>query len=227
LALAVAVWPAGARPQAAAVTGCGDALHDQYDHPGASAISSAFDVSYLDAFDAELADDFVVPDSPFDWVVECVSVAGRYVGGPGPAASFDVRFYDAAAGGVPGPLIAVRMAQSYSGSGGNAVIARTNTVYLAGYEEADRWVWVSVQARMDAAGNGGQWGWTVRTVRWYEGAAFRNPGVCTAWTRRTVCIPTEPSPDQVFRLTGHVEPDLARAGPVYASKRASSSSAIE
>ena len=48
-----------------------------------------------DAFDDQVADDFVVPAG--GWTIGQVNVGGQYFNGPGPAASFNVTFYADAA----------------------------------------------------------------------------------------------------------------------------------
>ena len=67
-------------------------LYDQYNNAATTAsVSQDFETAN-DAFDAQLADDFVVPSGQ-TWTVNEVDVQGLYFNGPGPAASFNVFFY--------------------------------------------------------------------------------------------------------------------------------------
>ena len=77
-------------------------LYDQTDNPGANATDSQNFETANDAFDHQLADDFVVPAG--GWNVGEVDVGGVYFNGPGPATSVNVIFY-ADAGGLPGAAV--------------------------------------------------------------------------------------------------------------------------
>ena len=154
----------------------------------------------FDPFDDELADDFVVPGGQ-SWSVESVDADGVYFNGPGPSASFNVRFYSDSAG-LPGALVATRLAQAYVHAPPTFSVTLSPAVALS-----PGTYWVSVQARQDFSPFG-QWGWTDRTVQSNNGAAWQNPGggfgVCPTWTRKTTCIPTAGGPDQVYRLNGTI-----------------------
>ena len=91
-------------------------LYDQYNNAGANATSSQDFEAAFDPFDDELADDFVVPGGQ-TWSVESVDADGVYFNGPGPAASFHVRFYTNSAGNLPGALVATRLAQAVRAGG--------------------------------------------------------------------------------------------------------------
>src|SRR4051794_5400914 len=67
-------------------------LYDQLNNPGGFATSSQQFEAANAAFNAQLADDFVVPAGQ-TWTVSEVDVAGVYFNGPGPAASVNVFFY--------------------------------------------------------------------------------------------------------------------------------------
>jgi hypothetical protein len=174
-------------------------LYDQYDNAGTNATSSQdFEVS-LDAFDDELADDFVVPGGQ-SWSVESIDADGVYFNGFGPAQNFNVRFYNNA-GGLPGALVASRIGSTYVQGGTTFSITLSPAVSLAAGT-----YWVSVQARQDFT-PAGQWGWTDRTVQSNSAAAWQNPGggfgVCTTWGQRgATCGIDNGVPDQVFRLNG-------------------------
>ena len=87
-------------------------LYSQYDNAGANSSSSQDFEASFDAYDDELADDFVVPGGA-QWSVDTVDAAGVYYSGGGPADSFNVRFYSDTAG-FPGTMVAERLAQSYT-----------------------------------------------------------------------------------------------------------------
>jgi len=179
-------------------------LYDQYDNAGTIATSSQnYEVS-LNAYDDELAEDFVVTDSS-GWMVNQVEVDGQYFNGPGPATSVNVRFY-VDSSGLPGSLVAERLNVEFTQgpAPGDFVVPLIQTVPLG-----PGLYWVSVQANQNFTTNG-QWGWTDRTVSVNSGAAWRNPGNgyntnCSAWGRRsTTCGIDASAPDQVFRLLGNI-----------------------
>lgn len=174
-------------------------LYDQYNNAGAnSTVSQDFEAAN-NAFDNQLADDFVVPAGQ-TWTVNEVDVQGMYFNGPGPAASFNVFFYQDS-GTLPGTLVYTATGLSYSGNP-NFVIPLTTPAVLASGT-----YWVSVQARQDFT-PAGEWGWQDRTVTSNSTAAWQNPGggfgtTCTTWGRRgATCAIDAPAPDQVFRLLG-------------------------
>ena len=67
-------------------------LYDQYNNAGADAVSSQDFETANNAFDDQVADDFVIPGGQ-DWQVTEVDIQGQYFNGPGPAASMNVFFY--------------------------------------------------------------------------------------------------------------------------------------
>jgi hypothetical protein len=185
-------------------------LYDQYDNanPAGFATSSQDFETANDAFDDDLADDFVVPAGG-TWNVESIDADGLYFfGSTGPADSFNIRFYTDSAG-LPGTQVYEALGQSYTTSGGDCITApctfsitlTTPAVLTAGT------YWVEVQARMDSD-VGGQWGWTDRTVQSNSAAAWQNPNGgfllgCLTWGHRGTDCGIDPGvPDQVFRLNG-------------------------
>jgi hypothetical protein len=177
-------------------------LYDQYNSHGYSAISSQNFEPRFDAYDAQAADDFIVPVGQI-WIVDQVDVAGAYVGGP--SDSVNVFFYT-----------------STNALPGAPVFTQTNIIPSAGLESGNFTLilsppatltsgtyWVSVQANQDQESQG-QWFWRNRAVLSNNGAAWRNPGSgfgrpsCTTnWGRRTFsCGLSYESPDQVFRIGG-------------------------
>ena len=179
-------------------------LYDQYDNAGTIATSSQNYEASLNAYDDELADDFVVTDN-MGWMVNQVEVDGQYFNGPGPATTVNIRFYTDS-GGFPGSTVAERLNVAFTQGPepGDFVAPLTQPVPLG-----PGLYWISVQANQNFTPNG-QWGWTDRIVSVNSGAAWRNPGNgyntnCVAWGRRsTTCGIDAPAPDQVFRLLGNI-----------------------
>jgi hypothetical protein len=181
-------------------------LYDQTSNAAATSTSSQNFEAANNAFDNELADDFVVPAG--GWAIDNVTVVGAYFNGPGPAASVHVAFY-ANSGSLPGAPVA--------GCDYPAVVpvdtAGSFSITLAPVcALAPGTYWVSVVANMDFTPNG-QWGWTDRTVTSNNPAAWRNPGggfalpACTGFApRAATCGIGAGSPDQVFSLSGVTTP---------------------
>jgi len=176
-------------------------LYDQTDNPGANATDSQNFETANDAFDDQLADDFVVPAG--GWNVGEVDVGGVYFNGPGPATSVNVIFY-ADAGGLPGAAVPggtyMNAAITSGGStGAFHIVLPTPLALSPGH------YWVSVQANLNFS-PGGEWGWTDRTVTSNSPAAWQNPGggfgiSCTpSWGRKTVCITGDTDADNLFQL---------------------------
>ena len=177
-------------------------LYDQLNNCGTNATSSQNFEPAFDAFDDELADDFVVTGTI--WQISQVNVMGVYFNGPGPAGSVNVRFY-ANAGNLPtGAPVCERLSVvPTSDTAGSFVLDLPTSCDLAMGT-----FWVSVQANMNFTPNG-QWGWTDRTVQSNSAAAWQNPGggfgVCTTWgTRHTTCAIDPGVPDQCYSLGGTV-----------------------
>jgi hypothetical protein len=175
-------------------------LYDQYNNAGTGAFTSQDFEERLDAFDDELADDFVVPGGQ-TWNVESIDADGLYSGAdcPGPAENFNVRFYSDSAG-LPGALVESRIGMSYVQVGSTFTVTVSPAVGLAAGT-----YWVSVQARQDDNPNG-QWFWTDRTVQSNSPAAWQNPGGgwgrCPTWGQKVTCGGDPDAPDQVYRLNG-------------------------
>ena len=176
-------------------------LYDQTDNPGPnSTVSQNFEAAN-DAFDNQLADDFVVPAG--GWTIGQVNVIGVYFNGPGPATSVNVIFY-ADAATLPGAAVAGGTytnvpITSGAATGAFQIVLPTSLTLAPGT------YWVSVQANMDFS-PGGEWGWTDRTVTSNSPAAWQNPGggfgtPCTAWgARGASCGIDAPAPDQIYQL---------------------------
>jgi len=176
-------------------------LYDQYNNAGATVVRSQNFEPAFDASDDEAADDFVVPAGLTAWIIDGVDVQGSYFTGPGPAVSFNVRFYRNGVGNLPGELVVDRLNQPFSYGGSTFAIAISSVVLDPGT------YWVSVQAN-ENYNPYGQWGWWNRAVGSNQGAAWRNPGgaggipACIAWGRRAGTCYQSASPDQVFRIRG-------------------------
>jgi hypothetical protein len=179
-------------------------FYDQYDNIGTSSFPSQDFETALDNFDAQGADDFVVPSGEV-WNLDEVDVHGDYSSGSAPSESFHVFIYQDAAG-LPGPVVYTALNQSYStGNNIDFVVTLSTPVILS-----EGTYWISVQSRMDYNGND-QWFWTDRTVQSNNPAAWQNPGDgfgtdCTAWSVRTSCLGSA-GPDYVYRLVGVLDGD--------------------
>ena len=179
-------------------------LYDQLNNPGTVSTNSQDFEAAFDAFDNFLADDFVVPAGQ-TWNITEVDAQGLYFNGPGPAASFNVFFYQNS-GTLPGTNVYTATGQPYVNNAGVfQVTLAVPAVLTAGT------YWVSVQARQDDV-PAGQWGWTDRTVQSNNPAAWQNPGGgfgvgCLTWGVRQVCTSSPAGEaDQMFRLIGSAAP---------------------
>ena len=181
-------------------------LYEQMVNPGPNSNTSQNFEAGFDNFDNQGADDFVVPVGE-SWTIESVDVLGAYFNGTGPAVSFNVFFYNNAAG-FPGTVAAQALNAVYTDPGGlgSATVTLSPAIVLA-----EGSYWVSVQCNMDF-GVGGQWGWTEQTQTGTE-STWQNPGggfgtPCTTWGYRvTNCaIGGAPYYDMSFRLNGTSNP---------------------
>ena len=172
-------------------------LYDQYNNASTTAsLSATFDD--FPTFNADLADDFVVPGGQ-TWNVESIDADGIYFNGAGPAFNWNVFIY-ADNAGLPGTLVYSTLNQPVSVSGTTFTINLSPAACLA-----EGHYWIEIQANMDFATQG-EWGWTDRTVQSNSPAAWQNPGggfgLCPSWTSKLICIPTAGGPDQAFRING-------------------------
>ena len=186
--------------EATAAVPMGDVLYDQNDNDGLTgSVSQDFEAAN-DGFDAQGADDFVVPAGE-TWTITGVDATGVYFNGPGPAASFTVAFFNNS-GTLPGTAVTSQSGLAYTDTTGfgSPVITLSSPVVLT-----EGTYWVSIQARMDFTPNG-EWGWEDRTVQSGSSGAWQNPGggfgACPTWGPKLTCIPTASGPDFMFRLHG-------------------------
>ena len=203
-------WALCAAVSLVALVGAGPAgaeiLYDQYNNPGPFASSSQNYETSQNAFDTELADDFVVGVSN-GWLVNQIEIDGQYFNGPGPASSFNVRFY-ADAGGLPGTEVAARTNVAFTPgpAAGDVVIALT-----PGYPTR-RWDLLALgagESELHSLPVSGVGRTEPFSRTWAPRGATRatgcrrpaaRPGV--AARRRATSI--RASPDQVFRLSGNI-----------------------
>jgi hypothetical protein len=171
-------------------------LYNQYDNVSGNYVTSQnFEVDYS-TFDAQLADDFVVPSGQ-TWGITEVDLAGVE---DGPVPEVIVSFYGDG-GGSPGSLIALRTSRRVDDSGGNLSIKFPKVTVGTGT------YWVSVDAQMDYT-NHGQWYWHGRTVQSGDPAKWRNPANgwgtgCVDWTTVASCLGFG-GPDLPFDLRGRL-----------------------
>ncbi|MDO9577372.1 MAG: FlgD immunoglobulin-like domain containing protein, partial [Candidatus Cloacimonadales bacterium] len=175
------------------------ALWDQMSSPGADGGISAqdFEASY-NQYDAEGADDFVVPTGA-TWTISEVDVLGTYsVAGPCDLAN--VRIY-ANNAGIPGTLLFEYLNVPATPSvEGNLFCVIPNTTLTAGT------YWMSVQGRMDYA-TGGQWYWSRQSppTIGYE-FQWQNPGGgfggLTSWGAGSIQWPGQTCYDLSFVIYG-------------------------
>jgi hypothetical protein len=194
--------PSGARAARPA-----NVLYDQYGSGMTGVSSQQFEPAYA-AYDAQAADDFVVPAGQ-TWTVNEVEAGGGYYGGPGPVEAVNVFFYGTTGGPyspLPGTPVFTQTGILYtpSAGAGDLIIPLSPPAQLAAGT-----YWVSVQARMDLTTQG-QWYW--RDIGSFStqgaSAAWRNPafgyGRCPDWAERYNCEGNFVSHDQSFRLSGAV-----------------------
>lgn len=179
-------------------------LYDQNDDSeGYADISQNFESS-LDAYDAQGADDFTVPDGS-TWKVQEVDVTGLYFQGSGPADSENVYIYKAGKHGIK------KLVASFEGLSGDDDGFGNFSIDLGhGAKLKSGHYYVSVQANMDY-GVGGEWGWATRVTQAGDFALWQDPGDgfatgCTTWAQENVCLENGgvivSGPDHMFTLRG-------------------------
>jgi hypothetical protein len=167
---------------------------------GVAIVSQDFGDPGFDIYDAQAADDFVVPEGQ-TWTITSVHVTGAYFNGFGPAPSINVSFYQNS-NGLPGTQVSTETLSPGTPRGPSGGLRLHNDVTLSSGT-----YWLSVQAVMDFA-SGGEWGWETRTVQSNSAGAWQNPGNgfvtgCTTWQNMENCIgPLGEGPDFMFALIG-------------------------
>jgi hypothetical protein len=173
-------------------------LYDQYNNAGTDITVSATFTDFP-TYNADLADDFVVPTGQ-TWNVQSIDADGAYFFGTGPAIDWNVFFY-ADNAGFPGAQVYSTTHQPVQQNGSTFTVNLPSPAVLSAGT-----YWVEIQANM-TYGTHGEWGWSNRTVTSYNAAAWQNPGgglgVCRSWSRRGATCGIDPSePDQMYRLNG-------------------------
>ena len=172
-------------------------LYDQ-DHNASTTATLAATFTDFPTFNADLADDFVVPGGQ-TWNVQSLDADGVYFNGVGPATDWNVFIY-ADNAGLPGAQVYSTLNQPVSVSGTTFTVNLSPAAVLSAGT-----YWIEIQANMTFATQG-EWGWTDRTVQSNSPAAWQNPGggfgICLTWTNKLTCIPTAGGPDQVYRING-------------------------
>src|SRR5215831_18633842 len=103
-------------------------LYDQYDNLGTNATFSGTFTDFV-GFDADLADDFVVPAGQ-TWNVESIDADGVYFNGGGPANSFNVFIYTDS-GGLPGSQVFSTTNQTWVQNGTTFTVALSPAAVLS------------------------------------------------------------------------------------------------
>ena len=174
-------------------------LYDQSaNDSGIGIVSQNFETTF-DAYDAQAADDFVVPAGS-TWKVAEVDVAGQYFNGLGLAASEHITFFRDK-GGKPGKAIAdfPGLVGTDNGTGSFSIRLPKVVKLPAGT------YWISVQADL-AFLAGGEWAWENQSTVEGAAAVWVNPNGgfatgCAKWTTETTCIP-DGQGDHMFVLKG-------------------------
>lgn len=195
------------------LSGAAVTLWDQTDMAsGNGAPDQDFEAAY-DVYDAEGADDFVVPGG-VQWTIEEIATVGTQ-GAGGAATSVDITFYQDN-GGLPGAAIG---ACTYAGvipvetAGSFAITLPTACTLTPGT------YWLGQQTNQDFASDD-QHFWSNRTAANGNNAAWRNPGDgfgsgCTDWDAMTTCgVGGGTNPDFMFSLAGSEGPLAATSVPV-------------
>jgi hypothetical protein len=172
-------------------------LYDQSGNDfGSAVVSQDFETDF-DSYDAELADDFTVPDGPI-WRVKEIDVTGQYFSGSGPVRSVNVIFYSDKSG-VPGKVVHEFDNRKVIDNTGSFAIALPKAIWM----KPGRY-WVSVVANMDFT-TGGEWGWETQTTSQGGAALWQNPGggfgSCTTWGTTGNCV-SNGAGDLMFTLRG-------------------------
>ncbi len=98
----------------------GIVLYEQLANVGPNSFSSQNFETILDAFDNQLADDFIVPAGDGTWTIESLEVLGIYFNGTGSANSVNIWFYNDSLG-LPGSIAASRMDVVPTAGSGNRI----------------------------------------------------------------------------------------------------------
>lgn len=177
-------------------------LWDQSSQPGPGTTAQDFETAN-DAYDAEIADDFVVPTGE-TWYIDSIKLFGSYSATAATSSGVKVSIYDNN-NGEPGTLVSTLTVPSGADPDGNGSLnAEFNTPVIL---TADTY-WLVGTARKDFGSGGGQWYWTRDSVGFGNDFLWRNPGNgfasgCTSWVPANTCSALNVSePGVVFRMWG-------------------------
>lgn len=193
--------PSGVSGTLPTTSGTAIVLYDQTDSASGNGAPDQDFEAANDLYDAEGADDFIVPGGE-QWSIQVVSTVGTQSSG-GSAASVDITFYADNAGAPGAPvsgcdypgLIPAESNGSFSITLPSACVLPPGTY------------WMGQQTRQDFATDG-QHFWSNRTVQSNNPSHWRNPGDgfasgCTDWTPQTTCgVGGGTNPDFLFGLSG-------------------------
>ncbi|MCD6176575.1 MAG: hypothetical protein J7K29_01920, partial [Candidatus Cloacimonetes bacterium] len=188
-------------------SGGAEALYSQMDFVSSEGgvTSQDFETAY-DQYDAEGADDFVVPAGE-TWTINEVAILGSF-SAAGPCTLANVRFFEDAAG-MPGTLLFEYLdVPANFDATGNFDCSFDDTILAEGT------YWIGVQGRLDFAA-GGQWFWTKQAAPTIDAEFYwQNPGDgfgsgFTTWVAGSI---QWPQPDYVdfnlsFALFGSLAED--------------------
>lgn len=169
------------------------------DYAGEAIGSQNFTGGSSSAFNAQGADDFVVPKGK-TWKITEIDVGGLYFEGSGPAASENVIFYKDKQGEPDKPVRSGVYTNLVGTNGPNFSIVLPGE----GLKLKSGHYWLSVIANIDFL-TGGDWGWNANTKQRGYQAMWQNPnggwGICPTWGTIEDCAGS-PGPDFMFDLKG-------------------------
>lgn len=171
-------------------------LYDQTGNPSGNGFTAQNFEAGFDVYDAEAADDFVVPAG--GWAIKKVSLNGVYYNGAGPMSSVNIAIYKKT-GGLPGAVKCSAPNVVPTDDGLGNIVAKIPKCKLKKGS-----YFLVANANMDFA-VGGQWGWSAETVQSNGPALWQNPGDgfltgCTAWSNMATCLGQPPTFDLSFKL---------------------------
>lgn len=186
-------------------------LYDQTGSAGTNGFPSQNFEKTFDAYDAQGADDFVVPAGEV-WGVTQVYIPGSYTG-TGSATSVDVFFYANQSNAPGGEVYHAAGIVPFDSAGDLAIPLAQPALLAAGT------YWLSVRVNMNFD-PGGQWFWSTRSTQTGSAYRWRNPGNgfgsgCTSWQPgASACgVGDDVEPDALFSLLGFASSGFACNNP--------------
>ncbi|MEZ4720610.1 MAG: T9SS type A sorting domain-containing protein [Flavobacteriales bacterium] len=160
-------------------------------NPNSSLSAQDFETTY-NAYDAQGADDFIVPTGDI-WMVDSIILVGRYYCNSctvDSVSGLNLGIYNDN-NGEPGTLVYQQNTSTdvdFNGDGDLLAHFTTPIPLAAGH------YWIVANARKDyiAGSGGGQWGWVRDTTQTFNSALWKNPGDgfasgCTSWVEFYNC----------------------------------------